>query len=151
MNIDYDKFEEANRCSQHWIKRTIDTDTYVGESVLFFDNKPLLLFTSYSRKSKEDIYYLDKELLKEFISFLSSCIDINNVNVKPFDINTEYLTTYQVRYPYQILSDTGYYKNECVKIHKEFSYTDVKIEYQNEIISVPISELYFYYNQISKD
>ncbi len=104
---------------EYWVQLWYCTDTYVGNSVLFFKEKPVCYITQSARRNDRKYHWISKEVFNEVANYLRSFIVIEeNENVKILsdeDMNCNIGEYYEVQFSQQLLDKEVYYKG---KLHK---------------------------------
>lgn len=68
--LDYEKFYAQTRLYSMWFKKWLCTDTLVGGTIMFFDDKPFGLTWQECRKCTNHILIFDKEVAAEVRKFM---------------------------------------------------------------------------------
>lgn len=121
-HLDYD--ESNSRITEAYYKKWLCTDTWVGGKVYFLDEEAVAISWQPARKSKEEIYWLSRELAlktKEYLATLVEEPDTFTV-IGPDQLDVEFDPKgYSVSYGNSLLSKTLYRRSDdtpCT-VHRE--------------------------------
>lgn len=146
------RFDE--RVKKYWIYNWCCTDTWVGLAVYFMDDAPVAVSFQSARKSDENIEFVSKEAAAKVRDFIISLMEDEEKGVPIADMDQDIGDGYTVNYGSQLLTDTGTYAGETVKVmHRYGTYAEIdnwgKIDVQfknGDIKTVELSEMSFAFN-----
>lgn len=129
LNVDLDCVEQ-NRITAYWIGNWYCTDSWVGYTMYFFDNKPMAFSSQLGRKCDEDFHWFSLEIAEKVKEYLVSLIvEENKIEVKICDINAEVQDYYIIDFNAQLLSSNRPMLNgEKVEIVKRIKNKDYGID-----------------------
>lgn len=143
----------GTRVKKHWIYNWYCTDSYVGLAAYYMDGEPVAVSFQSGRKSDEEIEFVSKEAAGKVRDFILTLLEPEEPSYPIANLDEELPDTYTVSYGEQLLTDTGRYQGEEVKVvHKYGGYkeidhwgnVDVRLA-SGEIITVELTQMAFDY------
>lgn len=105
---------------KYWIHPWYCTDTWVGLSVYYFDDKPLAVSLQTARKSGEEVDFVSLEVAETFYNFIVSLKKFNPSRVSFAKLDSEMGCGASVTYASELLTDCVYHSGEEVKVVKKY-------------------------------
>ena len=90
---------EQNRLKSYWFSHWLCTDTWVGQKVYFFDEKPVAISKQMFRKSDEEIMWIsieDYDNVKKYIETLVR--DDNRDTIKVVNLDEDFGETFKIEF-----------------------------------------------------
>lgn len=112
--------EIKSTIKEYWVQYWYCTDTYVGFSVMFFNDKPVAYISQKGRKWDREYYWLSKEAYNEVSNYLRSFIVIeenNNITILSEENKQENIGEfYNLEFAEQILDKKVYYQDKLCDV-----------------------------------
>lgn len=113
-NKDFDE-----RVKGYALTQWLCTDTHVGMNVYFMDDEPVAVSTQSARKSDVYIRFVSEESAIKVRDFILSLVQEDHKFYPTIAaLDDEYGEDYTVRYHSELLTDTGFYGGELVKVQR---------------------------------
>lgn len=134
-----DKF--GARVKKHWIYNWYCTDTYVGLAAYYMDGEPVAVSFQSGRKSDEEIEFVSKEAATKVREFIVTLLEPEEPSYPVANLDEELPDTYTVSYGEQLLTDTGRYQGQEVKVvHTYRGYDEIK-QWGNVDVRLPTGDV----------
>lgn len=150
LDLPYLFKEDIEHLKAYFIIKWYCTDSWVGIWVYFLNDKSVAIGSQFGRKSDVEIHFINNEstleLRKYLLSFVEDEFSIEKTRL--VDIDEEWGNSYTIDYSSQLLTDTGFYKDQPVTVVKKYrdykdidkwSTVDVKLP-NDEIVNISMDE-----------